>query len=269
MNFTYIIGVLALSLTAKLSAVGLVLAPKLACGPVFTVVQAKQIQDLISSSAETGNVTLFNQLQEMRQSLPTYDTSQGAYFYYESGGLTMLTSLRAYNGDYLGMPGAKRGAESMENFVLEYHPEIERYGSLFRSVFGTEPLRFDFSHVQFVYDGMFTMLPGKVLNVGLAWKASNGKLKEALLMVSRDTGQIFLYPQTNSYTGTNTAAAVLSASKDFVKGLTAETRNIWAKRTGDWFGGNDVKSVNWYPSSRGLEIALTPTAEKIEGDSAR
>ncbi len=257
MKTGHLIAVIAvfLAVTSRLPAAEIIsLAPKSSCSEVFTIRQAKLLEKLQSEAADSRNFALHNQLGDIRKTLPTYDTVHSSYFSLESGGLRLLIELRPYGAKYTGQPGLKAQAENMANFSLEFRPDVESYGSQFRAIFGNKPLRFDLSHVQYSSNGCFSELPGVALSVGLVWKGANNQIKEALLMISRDTGQVFLYPQPIE-TANNIVTALYEAIRDLGRGAVHELRNKLAKRTGDWYSESDVLEVSWNAGNHRIPLA--------------
>ncbi len=209
------------------------------CRRVLTIDQSKLMEKLADSAADSGNLELRSQLDEMRKSMVSYSQTEGAYFSFHDSGLKFMLFIRPFGKNYRGMPGAKVHAESIANFGLLFDP-FAPGAKQWRGIFGSNPIKLNLVDIQYADDGYFTELPGNVLSLTVEWTTAVNVKKGALIMISRDTGQVFVYSQASSEAGSS--LKVVSA---FLRGLKEETKNIWYRRSGDWYSEKDLIDVKW------------------------
>ncbi len=136
-------------------------------------------------------------------------------------------------------------AEMISKFALEYDPLARMASAQMRSVFGDRYLKLDLYNVASASDGGFTGLPGITVSLSLEWKDENGRQREALLILSRDTGQVFFYSQQNEYSGNSISESLLVRSRNFINGLINETNSKWNQWTGAWYREGEVENVSF------------------------
>ncbi len=164
----------------------------------------------------------------IEESSPAYVKDSGPIFFtYTVEGL----SIAFEHGPY------ESGRQNLSRFRLKYDPKKFNRGSLIRRTFGNEALDFDLKDVRWVSSTHMAGFEGEFIDVYLkdGPSVSSRDQNGPLMMISRDTGRILLYPPDP------TPEMARMGITQFALGLWSETQQRFGKGkiSGQWLTSKD------------------------------